>query len=210
MHPRALPKGSRDLLARIEKRTPVPLRGWTLAGGTGLALQLGHRISEDFDFFKTSRFSAEKLAAALAAIGPCETLQREASTLTVLVQGIKISFFQVLDPFLFPASPFSFFKIADVRDIALMKIAAALNRGSRKDFVDLYCIFRREWTLKDCLSRLPKKFGEGRINEYQLLQSLTWFDDAEQEPLPRMLEPLDWEDCKAFFLRETHSLILPP
>jgi hypothetical protein len=181
-----------------------------LAGGTGLALQLGHRVSDDFDFFKIHNFSVKNLVQALAALGRCEVLQEEVGTLTILVRSIKISFFQVLDPFLFPASSFSFFKIADVRDIALMKMAAVLNRGSRRDFVDLYCILRRELNLQDCLSLLPQKFGEGRINESQLLQSLTWFNDAEQEPLPRMLEPFDWEECKAFFLREAHGLILPP
>jgi hypothetical protein len=210
MHKGVLPKGSQDLLAQIEKRSPAPLRGWTLAGGTGLALQLGHRTSDDFDFFKTSRFSVKNLAQALPALGACEILQEEARSLTVLLRSVKISFFQVIDPFIFPAGSFSFFKIADARDIALMKMAAILNRGSRKDFVDLYCILRRELTLQDCLSLLPKKYGEGRINEYQLLQSLTWFTDAEQEPLPRMLEPFDWEECKAFFLREAHGLVLPP
>lgn len=209
MFRRVLPQGSQRLLAEIEKSAPAPLRGWILAGGTGLALHLGHRQSDDFDLFKTSRFNRRALLAALEKLGRCEVLQDEAATLTVLLSGIKISFFRVPDPFLFAAEPFSFFRVADARDIALMKLIAVFNRGSRKDFVDLYSLFRRGLTLADCLELLPKKYGEGRVNSYQLLQSLTWFDDAEREPSPKMLEPFDWEDCKAFFRREVYGLVLP-
>ena len=210
MHGHVLPKGSRDLLAEIEKCTPKALRGWTLAGGTGLALHLGHRLSEGLDFFRLTRMERPGLYEALQRFGNCETLQQEARTFTVLVRGIKISFFQIREPFLFPTVPFSFFRVADVKDIAPMKLAAIADRGSRKDFFDLYAILRRGQDLRACFSFLDEKYGKGRLNDYQILKSLTYFDDAEKEPLPRMLEPFDWKECKAFFLREAHGMVLPP
>jgi hypothetical protein len=210
MQNKALPKGSHDLLAAIAAHPPRALRGWTLAGGTGLALHLGHRVSEDFDFFKTTTVQLNRLLETLREQGPCELLQQEERTLTVLLRGIKISFFLIRDSFLFPAVSHSFFSVADVRDIALMKLVAIINRGSRKDFVDLYCILRRGQSLQKLFSLLPAKYGEGRINEYQLLKSLCFFEDAEQEPQPVMLEPFDWRECKAFFLREARAIILPP
>ena len=91
-----------------------------------------------------------------------------------------------------------------------MKLLAVTNRGSRKDFVDLYTILRSGPVLKDYLDLLPKKYGKGRLNAYQVLLGLTYFEDAEEEPMPRMLEPFDWEDCKAFFVREAGALVLPP
>jgi hypothetical protein len=206
---RVLPRGSRKLLRDLESNTPGALRGWTLAGGTGLALQLGHRLSDDFDFFRSSRFQRQALHSALRKLGECEVLQEEAGTLTVLLRKVKLSFFRAQEPLLFEVSPFSFFRLADVRDIALMKMIAVMNRGSRKDFVDLYCLLRREGSLADYLEWLPEKYGPGRVNPYQLLQSLTWFEEAEAEPMPRMLEPLDWGECKAFFLREARGLVLP-
>ena len=57
---------------------------------------------------------------------------------------------------------------------------------------------------------LPNKYGEGRLSAYQVLLGLTYFEDAESEPMPRMLEPFDWEECKAFFVREAAALVLPP
>jgi hypothetical protein len=110
---------------------------------------------------------------------------------------------------LFAGQRYAFFEIADVRDIALMKLAPISTRGSRKDFIDLYTILRGGLTLDECFRWLPRKYGKGRLNTYDLLKSLTYFEDAEREPMPRMLEPFDWRECKAFFVREAHALVLP-
>jgi hypothetical protein len=136
------------------------LDGWTLAGGTGLALQMGHRVSEDFDFFRTDGFSADRLHEALRQIGAVETLQEEDRTLTVNVASVKISFFSVPDDFLYPGNPYLFFQLADPRDIALMKLAAISGRGSRKDFIDLYSILHGGLSLEQCFQWLPLKYGE--------------------------------------------------
>lgn len=209
MHERVLPQGSRKLLAVLEGLTGPELRGWILAGGTGLALQVGHRVSEDFDFFRVEPFDVGRLYGALGEAGPAETLQEDRDTLTVLLEGVKLSFLSVADPFLFDARDYRFFGVADVRDIALMKLAAISSRGSRKDFVDLYTILRGGLSLERCFEWLPQKYGESRINSYHVLKSLTWFEDAEREPMPRLLEPLDWGECKAFFTREAHAIVLP-
>jgi hypothetical protein len=147
---------------------------------------------------------------AIAAIAPCETLQSGDRTLTVLAGAVKMSFFQIEDEFLFGSVPYAFFRVADPRDIALMKLLAITNRGSRKDFIDLFTILRDGPVLKDYLGMLPRKYGEGRLSDYQVLLSLTYFDDADAEPMPEMLEPFDWEQCKAFFQREARALVVPP
>jgi len=139
-----------------------------------------------------------------------ETHQRSENTLTVLFQGVKMSFFQIRDSFLFPPTRFRFFDIADIRDIALMKLAAITNRGSRKDFVDLFFILQRGPALRDHLALMVKKYGAERTNLYQVVVSLTYFEDAEEEPMPEMLEPFDWEQCKSFFVRECRMIVLPP
>jgi hypothetical protein len=210
MRDKTLPPGSRELLAALTRAAHPALEGWVLAGGTGLALRLGHRVSEDFDFFRIAGMDARGLHDALAALGPIETLQQGEGTLTVIVRSVKLSFFQVADPFLFAPTRHLFFDVADTRDIALMKLAAVTNRGSRKDFVDLFCILQRGPSLQEHLDLMEKKYGRGRFNPYQVLLSLTFFDDAEEEPLPRMLEPFDWKQCKAFFVREARMIVLPP
>ena len=208
MHEKVLPRGSRKLLEKLESLRIPELEGWTLAGGTGLALLLGHRVSEDFDFFRTDEFSPDRLHQCLSEVGSVELLQEDDRTLTSIVSGVKVSFFSVPDGFLFPTTAYLFFGLADLRDIALMKLAAISGRGSRKDFIDLYTILRGDLSLEQCFEWLPDKYGEGRVNTYHVLKSLTYFDDAEREPMPLILEPFDWEECKAFFVREAHATVL--
>jgi hypothetical protein len=189
---------------------PSPLlKGWVLAGGTGLAFHLGHRFSEDLDFFRTDDFDVRRLHDALRAHGPYETMQEETHTLTVLLHETKLSFFRVRDPFLFEGTRHRFFTLADTRDIALMKLTAISGRGSRKDFADLYTILQRPPSLEAYFELLPRKHDPSRLNTYHILRSLTYFADADSEPEPRMLIPFNWDECKRFFVREARAIVLP-
>ncbi len=209
MHANVLPTGSARYLKTLETLDEPALRGWTLAGGTGLALQLGHRVSDGFNFFRTDAFDSRTLLQVLDRAEPYETLQTAPDTLTVLAKSrVKVSFFRVRDPFLYPTKTYRFFALADPRDIALMKLAAVAGRGSRKDFVDLYFLVRGGMRLKDLLEEMPRKYGSARVNLYHVLRSLTWFEDAEREPMPRMILPVQWKECRAFFIREARAVVL--
>jgi hypothetical protein len=208
MHEKVVSRPARALLADLGKIDDGALNGWTLAGGTGLALHFGHRVSDDFNLFRTRDMDAGAVLRVLAGLGPHEILQHEPDTLTVLVRKTKLSFFQVADAFLYPTIPYRLFALADVRDIALMKLAAIAGRGSRKDFVDLYFIVRRGFALQDFFDLLPKRFRSGSLDPYHILRGLTYFDDAEREPMPRVLQPFRWSECKAFFAREARAIVL--
>ncbi len=209
MHANILPQHSLELLTALEQDGSPHLSNWTLAGGTGLAFHLGHRISEDLDFFRTVDMDVRELHHVLGSHGTYETLQESEHTLTVLIQNTKLSFFRIHDPFLFKAEPYRFFSLASVDDIALMKLAAISGRGSRKDFADMYMILQVAPSLATYFDLLPRKYGPSRVNTYHILKSLTYFDDAESEPMPRMLVPFDWEACKTFFVRQARAIILP-
>lgn len=209
MHESVLPRHSLELLTVLEEDGAPELGGWTLAGGTGLAFRLGHRVSEDLDLFRTDGMDVRCLHGVLSRHGPYETLQEADHALTVLTHGTKLSFFRVRDPFLFDGTACRFFSVADVRDIALMKLAAISGRGSRKDFVDLYMILRDGPSLADYLEWLPRKYDPSRLNTYHILRSLTYFADAETEPPTAMLVPFDWNECKAFFIRQARAIVLP-
>ncbi len=209
MHEKVLPQHSLELLRRLGEDTSSLLSGWTLAGGTGLAFRLGHRVSEDLDFFRTDDLDLRSLHDVLCQYGSYETLQEAEHTLTVLLHKTKLSFFRVSDPLLFESTPYRFFSIADERDIALMKLAAISGRGSRKDFADLYIILQNEPSLETYFDLMPRKYDPSRLNTYHILRSLTYFEDAEKEPMPQMLVPFNWTECKAFFIREARAIVLP-
>jgi hypothetical protein len=208
MHESVLPKHSLELLNDMESLPAPALRGWTLAGGTGLAFRLNHRVSEDLDFFRTDDLDVRCLHAELGTLGSYETLQDSEHTLTVILRKTKLSFFRIRDPFLFSSSAYRFFFLADMRDIALMKLVAISSRGARKDFIDLYTILQQPPNLREYLSLLPSKYDPSRINVYHILKSLTYFKDAEQEPMPDMRKPFNWTKCKSFFVREAGTIIL--
>lgn len=209
MHEKVLPRHSLELLSDLEKDGSPLLANWTLAGGTGLAFRLAHRVSEDLDFFRTDELDVRGLHDILAKHGNYETLQEAEHTLTVLIRNTKLSFFRVRDPFLFQPDPYRFFSIAATGDIALMKLAAISSRGSRKDFADLFTILQSPPRLEAYFDMLPQKYGSSRVNTYHILKSLTYFDDAETEPMPQMLVPFDWKECKAFFIRQARAIVLP-
>lgn len=208
MHEKVLTENCLELLKDFETDPSSFLKDWILAGGTGLALQAGHRISDDLDFFRTDIMDVRELHDKLQQYGNYETMQEASHTLTVLIRGTKLSFFSAGSPFIFPGVPYRSFGIADVREIALMKLLAITNRGSRKDFIDLYIILRSETTLQEYFNLLPDKYCKSRINTYNILKSLTYFDDAEKEPMPGMLVPFVWEECRAYFIRAAHSIVM--
>lgn len=115
------------------------------------------------------------------------------------MNGVRVSFFRYTYPLIAPLVSYEGVDLASLRDISLMKIIAVSDRGSRKDFVDLYAISTRVWPLAEALDSLPRKFGE-RYSLAHVLRSLQYFEDAEREPELRLLDPgISWPEVKRFF-----------
>lgn len=172
------------------------LESWTLAGGTGLALQLGHRYSEDLDFFRTEAFATDRWVERLSELGSLSIQSRSESTLHAVLDGLRISFLQMQAPLIYSGTAYRGLLLADPRDIALMKLIAIGGRGSRKDFVDLYFFLQAGGSLESLFELARRRFRRVDYNEYHLLKSLVYFDDAEAEPMPRMLREVSWPAIK--------------
>ncbi len=204
MHPKVLsPAAWRTIRALVAGGWVEP---WTLAGGTGLALHLGHRHSEDLGFFREEPFEPERLAGELATIGPLSIQSRSRDTLHLVLQGLRISFLRTQVPLLFPGTTYRGLVVADPRDIAAMKAIAIGGRGSRKDFVDLYFFLQAGGSLDGVLSLVRRRFEDVDYNEYHLLKSLAYFEDAESEPMPRMIRDVGWETIKAAIVSEVRRI----
>jgi hypothetical protein len=172
-----------------------------LAGGTGLALQLGHRISEDLDFFTKDLFDEDALIQRIQRMPGFSVVAKAPSTLHANIQGTKVSFLGYPFPLLFPLARFLEVGIADAGDIACMKISAIASRGTKRDFVDLYPCAQR-WGFAELLRLFDRKYAQTAYSQIHILKSLTFFEDAEKDPMPHLLTPLDWSEVKRFFLRE--------
>lgn len=178
------------------------LETWTLAGGTGLALQLGHRYSEDLDFFSAEAFETDRLITRLSKIGPLSIQSRSSQTLHAALRGLRISFLGLQAPLIYPGNTYRGLTLADPRDIAVMKLIAIGGRGSRKDFIDLYFFLQDGGSLESTLELVLRRFESIDYNEYHLLKSLVYFDDAEEEPMPRMLREVSWPVVKKTIVAE--------
>jgi hypothetical protein len=204
MHPKVLSAKAWETVRTLSRGGW--LDPWILAGGTGLALHLGHRYSEDLNLFGYEPFDPAGLAEALSALGPVRVQQRSADTLHLELDGLRISFLGAQTPFLFGGTAYRGLSVADPRDIAIMKVIAIGGRGSRKDFVDLFFYLKGRGTLEGVLSLLSQRFQGVDHNTYHLLKSLVYFVDAEEEPMPEMIRWAEWDTVKKFLIEEVRRL----
>ena len=173
-----------------------------LAGGTGLALHLGHRFSVDLDLF----------SANADAVGPDtraslrETFDDPAlaiahdkdGTFVATWRGVGVSFFRLPQyPLVQEAVLLEGLPLATVEEIGAMKLAAITDRGTRKDLVDLYYILRQV-PIERLFEVAAAKYPRARTLAITATRALAYFVDAEALPMPRMLDQTPWPAMKRF------------
>lgn len=175
-----------------------------LAGGTALALQIGHRDSYDFDFFTENDIDTKKLFTDLEVI--CKNISllkvhEERNTLNLILDNkIQVSFMTFPYKLITPCIMEEYVHIASIPDIACMKLNAITGRAELKDYVDLYYILQ-EYTLPQILQYAQKKFL--RIDENLFLKSLVYFDDLiESDPiLYKDGKDISLDELKTYFIK---------
>jgi len=179
MHYQILDKKRQEILPLFK----IFFQNFYLAGGTALALQLGHRTSIDFDFFTRKEFSPDILLQKIKTIfknyNPT-AIQMEKNTLTVVVNEVKLSFFYYPYLLLEKLKDEQYLRLASIKDIGCMKLSAIVSRATNKDYVDLYYILQ-SIALRDLLRGARKKFPE--LDENLILKSLLYFQDIKQEKI---------------------------
>jgi hypothetical protein len=202
-HPEVLPTAWPRVADDLTRRKV--LDGFYLAGGTGLALQYGHRRSVDLDLFREREFDSQRLGDRLQGQPDLERVALARGTAHLTLRGVKVSFLHYPYPLLFPLRAYGTLPVADSRDIACMKIQAIGDRGSRRDFVDLYVV-AREHGLPRLFEWFMQKYAAVAYSRTHYLKALTYFRDAEDEAEPDLLISLDWFTVAEYFLTETPRL----
>lgn len=165
-----------------------------LGGGTAIALHLGHRCSDDFDWFTSEEiidpmFLASRIRTTVADFTVTRT---DKGTLHGSSIGVRCSFLEYRYPLLRPVIALPEFgcALASLEDLSCMKLSAIAQRGSRRDFVDLFAICSGHIGLRDALAHYQQKYSA--LDVAHVLYGLTYFDDAEKEPMPQMLSDIQW------------------
>lgn len=204
-HESILTATQREVLRKI-----APLAkeaGFYLAGGTALALWFGHRLSEDFDWFASTLDRPQELLAETKARGlSLDNVHVEEGTLIGWINGVKVSFYQYRYPMLDPLTSWSDYdvNVASTRDVAAMKLSAIAQRGLRKDFVDVHELLRHGRSLMTMLADYQEKF---QSDPFPVLKGLTYFDDAETQPMPPMLNATEWSTVKNEITRAVREVV---
>jgi Nucleotidyl transferase AbiEii toxin, Type IV TA system len=167
-----------------------------LAGGSALALQLGHRRSRDFDWFTKETLPPERLISDLKATGFSLAIrQNTVGTLHAHVGGIEYSVFRYRYDLVGPLVDFEGSNLASLPDICAMKLAAIHQRAMKRDYVDLHAVFHRGgFTLDRALEAWHQKFPQA--DPSFALNAMVYFKDVESQEMPEMLIPLSWEQVK--------------
>ena len=201
MFEKAIAKQTKQVLLKLTKVDLVKSRFY-LAGGTALALQIGHRLSVDLGWF-TPDFP--KMESLIRELGEIKVIGQDKNSLDCVIDGVKVSFLEYKYKLLEDFSVYETAKLASVKDILAMKMSEVMSRGSKKDFVDIYeCLDKHSLTKQ--IGYFRKKFKGVDYSTIHLKKSLIYFADADKEPMPRMIKNLDWEKVKTRLIEEVREI----
>lgn len=179
--------------------------GFYMAGGTALALQLGHRRSLDFDFYTQKKFDNKKLLFELEKkLKDVILIQSAEQTLIVKINEIEVSFFHYPYPLIYPPIEVNGASLASKEDIAAMKIIAISDRGTKRDFIDIHFLLK-EFSLEEIFQFVKTKYPS--FNIYVALQGLTYFADAEkgQKRKLYLFQNVSWGKVKKFLIEQVKN-----
>jgi len=206
LHWNTITPAMREILTVFSKDTLA--KEFYLAGGTALALQLGHRLSADLDFFSATQSDIpallEPLRQALRDFSPMLS-DSSWGNLVFLANDVRVGFYGYGYPLVAPLVETEIGRLASLPDIALMKMDALLSRASRKDFHDLYAICR-QMSLRELFDMAPNKYPSVRDFEAQVTRHMVYFERAEQETPVPLIEQVEWETVKAWFREQAKKI----
>lgn len=179
-----------------------------LAGGTALAIQLGHRLSVDLDFFSVDDFELQNLIISLNEyVGEITIRNMSKGTINALIDGEKVSFLSYPYKNVYPLLSFRGCPIADYRDIAASKLVTISQRGLMRDFYDLDTIIQKGLSFTEVITIMQEKYPTINTIMPHIIRSIGYFEDADHEPPPlinkegfSLLTDTEWNEIKRRFL----------
>ena len=193
-----------DTLELLKTLMHLPILGqMRLVGGTSLALQYGHRRSIDLDLFGKTTEDVDELTEVLhdsvenVVRGNCSKRIK-----AYMLNGVKVDIVNYDYPWIDALVAEDNIRLASPKDIAAMKVNAVMGRGTKKDFIDVYFLLRH-FSLEELIKLYLQKYNDG--SEYRALLSMSYFADADSQPMPYMFESIDWETVKNRIRKEVED-----
>jgi hypothetical protein len=194
IHFEALLPKQREVL--VASAGPARVWGAYLAGGLAIALQLGHRVSADFDWFTANTIPPAKLLDDIKATGLTVSVrQNDEGTFLGQVDGLEYSVFRYRYDVANPVQDIEGCQVASLEDIGAMKLAAICQRSVKRDYVDLHAILTTGGaSIGDLVSAWNRKYPGKDVGF--ALRALGYFTDVDKARMPEMLSKTTWEKVK--------------
>jgi hypothetical protein len=198
MRSEVLPEPTRKLLNKFSQEK-LPSKSY-LGGGTAIALWLGHRQSVDLDWFTSQEFDEKMWQMKWETELGFTVRGRDWQTLTGEIEGVKTALYFYKYSLIDETASYNNLEIAGLKDLAAMKLDAVISRGTKRDFIDLYFLTKK-FGAGQMFEFYNLKYGNLEDRELLLRKALTYFKEADEDEMPRMLEPVDWKKIKTYFLK---------
>jgi hypothetical protein len=181
-----LPKAQQEIWPLL---VPAPCLSFVLYGGTAVALHLGHRVSIDFDFFRSAPLDHKELETSFAFMRDADTIQEDRNTrvlnVTMPSGPVKVSFFgglgigRINEP---PQTRDSTLLVASLEDLLATKLKATLDRAESRDYRDIAAILSAGISLERGLGAFAKMYGR---DPGLALRAIGFFKDGDLPSLPQ-------------------------
>jgi len=198
MHAEALTKEAAELFPRLARFSK-----FYLVGGTAMALQIGHRLSVDFDMFSGEKLKPNLLSKINREFGDKKiaVTYRSPEQINLLIDNVKFTFFYYPYPVIEPLIKMKGVPTASLIELAAMKALAVGQRLSYKDYIDWYFLLKEKHiTLGKVIELAKKKFG-GNFNDRLFLGQLVSADDIPVQKIDFLRNETD-KDTVEKLLRE--------
>ncbi len=126
-----LPKKTANLVKVFQDKKPDFLNNFYLSGGTALSLQIGHRESEDLDFFSQRTFDPQEVQQNLSKYGELKQTELAKGTVNTFLNDVKLQFLEYPYPLIKPTTNWKSIKLSSIEDIACTKLQTIGMRGSK-------------------------------------------------------------------------------
>jgi predicted nucleotidyltransferase component of viral defense system len=187
LYKEAIEPGTLELLRELQKSEI--LNEFILAGGTALAMQLGHRKSIDLDLFSQNDIEVNSILEYLEERFGFELDFSAKNTLKGSIQKVKIDLITHKYPFVKEPVHLEGIRVFPVEDIAAMKLNAIAGDGTRsKDFIDVYFLLK-QFAVKELLAFYGAKYN--KRNLIHIVKSLNYFEDIDTHDWPEMIKEKD-------------------
>lgn len=177
MRKEILTKEQLELLALLKMFS----KDFGLAGGTAIALYLGHRRSIDFDLFTNKVFKNQNILNKILKISKVDRIiVNKLDELTLLIKGVKFTFFRFPHSVSYPEKIDNIINMPNLLTLAAMKAFALGMRAKWKDYVDLFFIIKDYYSVNEIAKRGKEIFGN-EFNEKIFRGQLAYFKDIDYQ-----------------------------